>query len=181
MDTAPDMHAGDLISQGNEILRGLSQELGQLETPTAVVTRDIFAEGVGALAVDILGMKKARRVGKKATRAFLAGKVSENRRSIMGKYEELFAAWESDIIHFLGQVSTSASGVTAPGNSDKLVKRVRQSDRYKRLETRIQHIVIAAEVDEGRGSCIQVESSSSLAEVSTYRAVARCCKTSERP
>ena len=59
----------------------------------------------------------------------------------MGESEELFLpAWESDIIHFLGQVSTSASGVTAPGNSDKLVKRVRQSDRYKKLETGIPNI-----------------------------------------
>ncbi|MCX5991185.1 MAG: Swt1 family HEPN domain-containing protein [Chloroflexi bacterium] len=151
MDMAPDMHAEDLISQGNGILRGLSQELGQLETPAAVVTRDILAEGAGALAVDILGMKKARRVGKKATRAFLAGKVSENRRTIMTKYEELFAAWESDIIRFLCQVSTSAPGVTAPGNSDKLVKRVKRSDRYKRLETRVQHIVIELKSTKAEG------------------------------
>ena len=151
MDMALDMHAGDLISQGNGILQGLCRELGQLETPTAVITRDILAEGAGALAGDILGMKKARRVGKKATKAFLKSSSDQNRRATITKYEQISAAWENNVVRFLKQVSTPAPGLTAPGNSNKLIKRVNQADRYNKVETRVKHIVTELEAMQNEG------------------------------
>ncbi len=142
MDISLAMQVGNLVSQGNAILQGLRNELGQLETPAVTVTKDFIAEGAGQLVSEIFKTKKARRYGKKFTKRILAGNIQANRQAILARYDGIVARWESDVVGFLQQVSCPASGLTAPGNSAKLVGRVRQADRYKKLETRVQHITI---------------------------------------
>jgi hypothetical protein len=116
-----------------------------------VVTKSLLAEGLGAFAAEVLETPKARRVVKQATKAYLAGDTNQNRRSIVGKYERFFAAWENDVIRYLQEVSTSAPGVTTPGNSDNLVRRVRQADTYKKTETRVKHIITELEAMQNMG------------------------------
>jgi hypothetical protein len=145
MDMTLDTHVGNLVSQGNGILEGLRHELGQLDDPTAMVTRDLVAEGVSAFVAGILETKKAGTIARKATQAYVAGNIGKNRRTTAAKYERLFVGWEDEVVRFLQQVSTTAPRLTTPGNSDKLIRRVRRADRYKRLETRVRHIVTELE------------------------------------
>ena len=48
--------------RGMKFFEDFPKNSASLRRPQLWLPRDIFAEGVGALAVDILGMKKARRV-----------------------------------------------------------------------------------------------------------------------
>ena len=151
MDTMIAMRVNGLVSQGNQILQGLSKELGQLDAPEAVVAKSLLVEGAGAFAAGLFGTQKAMGIGKKATRAYLAGTIRENRRAIMTKYEGVSAGWENSVVQFLQQVSTSAPQPAAPGNSDRLIKRVRQADRYKKTQTRVKHILTELEAMRNEG------------------------------
>ena len=132
---------GNLISKGNWIRQSLRSELEQLETPTTVVAQDLIVEGAGEFVAELFGTRKAKRYGKQATKALIAKTNSQNRQAIMTKYHEFLCGWEGDVLSFLKQVSISTPILTTPGNSAKLTQRVRQADKYRRLETRVQHII----------------------------------------
>ena len=151
MDMALTIQVGNFISQGNGILQNFRSELGQLETPSVIVAKDLLAEGAGEFVAELFGTKKVKRYGKKATKAFLANNINENRQAIMTRYGGILNRWENDVVNFLQQVSTSTPATIAPGNSKKLILRVRKADRYHKLETRIQHIITELQSMQSEG------------------------------
>lgn len=142
MDIALSIRVANLTSEGIGILQGLKYELGQTRTPATIITKNLLIEGAGEFVADLLETKKARRYGKKVTEVFLESNIKKNQEAIIAKYQDIFQRWEHDVTSFLQQVSSPAVGLTAPGNSPRLIQRVRRADRYKKLETRVRHIVI---------------------------------------
>jgi len=132
----------NLISEGIGILQGLGYELGQTRDTATVITKNLLVEGAGEFIANILETKKAKRYGKKVTEAFLEGNIKKSREAIVIKYWNIFERWEEKVFNFLQQVSTPTTRLTSPGNSYRLVQRIRQADRYKKLETRVQHIIV---------------------------------------
>jgi hypothetical protein len=139
MDIALNIQIGIFISQGNGIIQNYQSELAQLAAPTVAVAKDLLSEGAGEFIAELLGTKKAKKYGRKATQAYFAKNINESRQTITTKYYNFLNRWENDVVNLLQQVSTS--GMVAPGNSQKLILRVRKADRYHRLETRVRHIV----------------------------------------
>lgn len=151
MDIALSMQVTNLISEGNKIFQGLGYELSQTRTPATLVTKNLLIEGAGELIADLLETKKAKRYGKKVTEAFLEGNIKKNQEAITAKYWEIFERWERNVLSFLQQVSYPATGLTAPGNSHRLIQRIRRANRYKKLETRIQHIIVELQYMQKEG------------------------------
>ncbi len=145
MDTALDTRVGNLIYRGQAILEGLQSEIGQLDAPITTMTSDLLTEVAGEFAAQFFGTRKAKRYGKKAVKDKLSSKVEQNRKMIMVRYQDIFKRWKDDVLNLLQGVSVLTPGLTLPGNSDRLVKRVRQADRYKKIETRVRHITTELE------------------------------------
>ena len=58
MDMALTIPVGNFISQGNGILQNFRSELGQLETPSVIVAKDLLAEGAGEFVADLLVVRR---------------------------------------------------------------------------------------------------------------------------
>jgi hypothetical protein len=151
MDTALNIQIGNFVSEGNWILQSFRSEVEQLKTPSVIVAKDLLVEGAGEFAGELFGTKKAKRYGKKVTEAFFAKNTNDNRQAIMTKYGGILDRWESEVVNFLQQVSTSTPGIIAPGNSEQLMLRVRRADRYNKLETRARHIVAELRLMQSAG------------------------------
>jgi hypothetical protein len=129
-----------LIARGVSIFNGLNTEIQQLRTPATNITRDLLAEGAGELAVELFGTK-ARGISRKATKTWLIGEKKKAEKGIINKYYQFYQAWFRDTMAFVSTVSMNNPGITSPGNSHVLQRNIRKAEGYKRLETRIRHVI----------------------------------------
>ncbi len=142
VDMALSVRVLNLVTQGNNILEGLLNELRQLENPVVSVTKDLIVEGGGQLFSEFFGTTKAKRYGRKFTETWIKGNIRANRQTILQKYEGFVARWEDEVLNFLKQVSYPVPGIKAPGNSGSLTRRITRATRYKKLKTRLQHMIL---------------------------------------
>ncbi len=134
-----------LISKGTSILLALEAELEQLKAPGTSVARDIIAEGVGSLAVDLFGTRKVKRYGKKVTKAWLDSERRKAANGIIGRYYQQYRTWFQETSEFVSRVSINTPRLVYPGNSGTLLRKLKRAEGFKKLETRIRHVITELE------------------------------------
>lgn len=134
-----------LIARGSNLLNGLAGELDQIQAPGADVARDLIAEGLGTLAVDFFGTRKAKGHGKRITRAWLDGEKKGAVAAVTTRYYQQYQAWFRETSQFVAGVSINTPRLVAPGNSQAPVKKIRRAESFKRLDTRIRHVLTQLE------------------------------------
>ena len=131
----------NLLQRGQGIYQAYVSELQKLEAPGSKAAKDLLSDGVGALAVDLFGSRKARRYGKKVTKALLDAQTRQNRQRIENNYHGIYQGYRGQVIALLEQVSIRRPRLTAPGNSRVLIGRANKAESFKKLETKIKHLL----------------------------------------
>lgn len=131
------------IGRGNLI--SYQSAIQQLQHPREGLARDLISEGAGLLAKEVLKVGKARTYGRKLAKGLMERQYKQQVEEITTQYEQRFISWVSQVQSYLSTVSVSGPNVFYPGSSAKLVRRIRQATRYKKLETRINHVLTELE------------------------------------
>ena len=145
MDTVISFQINALISRGISILQALDAELKQLAAPSASIARDLIAEGVSSLAVELLGTRKIKRYGKNITKAWLDSEKKKAAEVITGRYYQQYSVWFREVVKFVSSISINKPRLTYPGNSHTLLRKINRAEGFKTLGTRIRHVITALE------------------------------------
>ena len=129
------------IQRGRDILQSLDAETQKLHGPLADLEKSLMAAGAGALAVGLLGSKKARGHAKRLTRGVLDSEQKRIKDNITQAHYQLYMAWMAGVEAFLSGVSTTGPRIKAPGNSQTLVRNVRKAEGLQRLNSRIRRVL----------------------------------------
>lgn len=145
MDTQIYYAISGLLQHGIQIQNNLQSELQSANSPLASATRRIIAEGGGSIAAGLLGTRKARAYGKQITAGLLRDQKAKTQQEIVGRYYGHYQSWLGNVVSLLSRVSVDRPNIKAPGNSQSLVKKVNRAESFKRLETRIRHVLTQLE------------------------------------
>lgn len=135
------IHIGELLRRGYLLLQGYEAELQFLGAPGSKIAKEFIADGVGAIAADLLGLRKARRHGKNVTKAFFEARTSQAKQQIIDRYYQEYLGWQRSVVALLGKVSVRKPRLTSPGNSRGLLTRANGTDRFKKLDTKVGHVL----------------------------------------
>jgi len=103
--------------------------------------RNLIAEGAGYFAREALGIGKAKTYGRKLAKGLLEQQRQQTRLNTLRQYEIQYRNWLRQVEALLRTVSVYKRGLTYPGNSQSLIGRVNRATKYKKLETRIGHVI----------------------------------------
>jgi hypothetical protein len=145
MNTVINFQINALISRGMSILQALDAELKQLAAPGASIARDLIAEGVSSLAVELFGTRKIKRYGKNITKAWLDSEKKKAVEVVTGRYYQQYSVWFKEVVEFASRVSINRPRLTYPGNSHTLLRKINRAEGYKTLGTRIRHVITTLE------------------------------------
>ncbi len=135
----------NLISRGVSLLNGFEAELRQLSAPGTNVARDLIGEAAGELAADLFGTRKAKGYGKKATKAWLEGQRRDTARAITARYYQQYLPWLQEACKLVSGISISAPHLVFPGNCAPLLRKMKRAEGFKKLDTRIRHVITVLE------------------------------------
>ena len=135
------VHIENLLQRGHGIYQAYLSELQNLEAPESKTAQDLLSDGIGAIAADLLGSRKARRYSKKVTKAFFDAQSKKNKQQVENNYHGVYQGYRGQVIAFLEQVSILRPRLAAPGNSNVLIRRANKSESFKKLETKIKHLL----------------------------------------
>jgi hypothetical protein len=130
-----------IIQEGREIHTGYESAKAQFERGEPI------GQALTEAGVDFF--KKEFGVKKKYTRPFAIG--LKKRWETTPSYTEMkrsYDRWCGQVIKFLSEVSMATASLQSTGNSERLLRRWRSSQKGKRLETRIKHALHALETLE---------------------------------
>jgi hypothetical protein len=134
-----------LISRGMSILQSLDAELKQLSTPSASVARDLITEGVSSLAVELFGTRKIKRYGRNVTKAWLDSEKEKAIEIITSRYYQQYSVWFKEVCELVSRISINKPRLIYPGNSHIFLRKINRAEGYKKLATRIRHVITALE------------------------------------
>ena len=145
MDVMITYQINNLISRGVSLLNAFEEELRQLSAPGTNVARDLIGEAAGELAADLFGTRKAKGFGKKATKAWLEGQKWDNAKAITARYYQQYLQWFQETCQLVSGISVSAPHLIFPGNCASLLRKVKRAEGFKKLDTRIRHVITVLE------------------------------------
>jgi ATP-dependent helicase YprA (DUF1998 family) len=145
MNTVINFQINALISRGMSILQALDAELKQLAAPGASIARDLIAEGVSSLAVELFGTRKIKRYGKNITKAWLDSEKKKAVEVVTGRYYQQYSVWFKEVVEFVSRISINKPRLTYPGNSHTLIRKINRAEGFKTLRTRIRHVITTLE------------------------------------
>lgn len=147
----------ELLALGRELLTSYHSAIQRLQHPSESLARDLISEGAGLLAREILKVGKSRTYGRKLAKGFLERQYKQQVENITGQYDQHFRSWVSQVQSFLSTVSIFEPNVFYPGDSQRLVKRIRRATKYKKLETRLSHVLTELEQLTGENLVFNTE------------------------
>lgn len=145
MNTAINYQINALISRGISILQALDAELKQLAAPGANMARDLIAEGVSSLAVELFETRKIKRYGKNITKAWLNNEKKKAAEVVTGRYYQQYSVWFREVVELVSRISINKSRLMYPGNSHALLRKINRAEGFKTLGTRIRHVITTLE------------------------------------
>jgi hypothetical protein len=135
----------NLIGRGASLLNGFEAELRQLNAPGTNVARDLIGEAAGEFAANLFGTRKVKGYGKQATKAWLECQKRDAVSTITSRYYQQYLAWFQETCQLLSGISINTPNLVFPGNCAPLLRNVKKAEGFKRLDTRIRHVVTVLE------------------------------------